>query len=70
MKGAIEIKLRFFPFAFFIIGVSLGMFFLWLKNYQIGGIITTCRLIIFHIMRSDVGLSIGIERLSAQGLLF
>tara|TARA_B100000683_G_scaffold276033_1_gene328640 strand:+ start:76 stop:411 length:336 start_codon:yes stop_codon:yes gene_type:complete len=57
-------------FSFFPIGVSIGLIISWWKSHLIGGAITTSCLVIFHIMRPDLGFNTWVEGLSAPGILF
>tara|TARA_B100001564_G_scaffold328760_1_gene312740 strand:- start:247 stop:549 length:303 start_codon:yes stop_codon:yes gene_type:complete len=56
-KSAFEVIL----FSFFPIGVSIGLIISWWKSHLIGGAITTSCLVIFHIMRPDLGSITWIE---------
>ena len=65
-KSTFEIIL----FSFFPIVVSIGLIISWWKSHIIGGAITTSCLVIFHIMRPDLGFKTWIKGLSAPGILF
>ena len=57
-------------FSFFPIGVTIGNIISLAKRHIIGGAITCLCLLVFHLMRPDIGLNIWIDSLSAPGILF